>query len=306
MYSLESDADKLHKAFSKLGEDDDAIIEIVANRPKDHLINLRQTYKAQFGQDLIDDIKKELSGNFEDLVIGLFYSPEEYDAMELSKAMKGLGTNEKVLIEIIGTRDNKALEKIKQKYYELYNKDLAKEVQSETSGSFKKLLYSLLQCNRSEEKHPDLKRCKERAEELYKAGEGRTGTDEDIFNKIFAVSSRNELKYISQYYNQIAKHSILEAIEKEFSRDVKKLYQTIIYGLINPSEYFADKVNEAVEGMGTDDNLLIRIILSRRDIDLPKMKIFFEKKYKKSLVSAVREDTSGDYQKLIVKLIGED
>ena len=47
-------------------------------------------------QDLIKDLKSELSGNFEDVVIAMFAKPRDYDAECLKKAIKGVGTDETV------------------------------------------------------------------------------------------------------------------------------------------------------------------------------------------------------------------
>ena len=41
-------------------------------------------------------MKKELSGNFERVVVGLMMKPSEYDAYCLHKAMRGAGTDESV------------------------------------------------------------------------------------------------------------------------------------------------------------------------------------------------------------------
>ena len=59
------------------------------------------------------DLKKELSGNLEDAVLALFYTPVEYDVEQLKKAMKGMGTDEGTLIEIIASRANWSLKQIK-------------------------------------------------------------------------------------------------------------------------------------------------------------------------------------------------
>ena len=50
------------------------------------------------------DLKSELSGNFEDACTACMHETAQYEALELRKAMKGAGTNERVLIEIILTR----------------------------------------------------------------------------------------------------------------------------------------------------------------------------------------------------------
>ena len=67
-------------------------------------------------QDLISELKSELSGGLKKLCVGLCMSPADFDAMNLNKAIKGLGTDEQVLTEIICTRSNQQLNDIKAAY----------------------------------------------------------------------------------------------------------------------------------------------------------------------------------------------
>ena len=57
---------------------------------------------------------------------------------------KGLGTQEQVLIDIMGNRSNAQRIKIKDTYKLMFGKDLGDEFKSETSGNFQKLLVGLL------------------------------------------------------------------------------------------------------------------------------------------------------------------
>lgn len=67
-------------------------------------------------QDLIKDLKSELGGKFEDVIVGLMSEPVEYLCQQLNKSMKGAGCDEMALIEILCTRNNNEIKKINETY----------------------------------------------------------------------------------------------------------------------------------------------------------------------------------------------
>ena len=82
------------------------------------------------------------------------------------------------------------------------------------------------------------------------------------------------------------------------------MLKTILYTNLSPSEYFAIRVHDAIKGLGTRDNLLIRVLVSRSEIDMPKIKQYYKILYGNDMYKDVKDDTSGDYQTLLLGIIG--
>ena len=67
-------------------------------------------------QDLIDDLKGDLSGDFEKTILGLMMTPADFGAFSIKKAVKGLGTDEAALVEVLCSSTNEQMEAIKASY----------------------------------------------------------------------------------------------------------------------------------------------------------------------------------------------
>jgi len=300
--NIEEDAKALRKAMKGLGTDEDTIIKIVANRTYPQRKAIFDSFRQQFDRDLISDLKSELGGKLEDVVIGLFTEPVEYDVIQLKKAMKGAGTDEDTLMEILASRPNWYIQKIKQIYRIKYDKDLIDDVQSELSGDLKQCMTAVINLVRSENENPDENYCKQKSDELFKAGEKKLGTDEDTFIKILTECSPSEICLINKIYTENHGHDLITAIDKEFSRKMKVYLKAIVHAIINCPEYFATRVNKAIKGWGTNDKMLIWILVSRCDVDLLKIMEAYQKLYGKSMYDDIKNDTSGDYRKILLEL----
>lgn len=303
MFNPSNDAMVIRQCISK-PKNMPGLINIVAHRSNEQRQYISQEYFRQFKKSLYDDLKSELSGNFEDAVIALFYTPEDYDCYQLRKAMKGLGTNEDTLIEILATRSNERINRIKQRYSEMYNRNLVADVESDTSGFFREILRKLLEANRPNNPYPDEQECSRNAKELYDAGVQKKGKEQLTYLYILTQKSREELAMISKIYYKWYSRTLFQEIESLFSGDARRVLKAIVYALLSPSEYFAYRIHKAIKGLGTNDTILIRVLVSRDEIDINRIKRYYKQLYQKELYEAVKEDVSGDYRTLLLELIG--
>jgi hypothetical protein len=300
---LDNDCKSLRAAMKGIGTDEDAIINILTSRSNAHRYMLKQRYKALINRDLIKDLKDELSGKFEDVCLALLESPYELDCRSLLEAMHRAGTNESTLIEIIATRPSYQLYQDKILFHQLYGKDLITYIDSETSGHFRKVLIAMLQCQRHENNYPiNTTELQSEAQRLYKAGAARWGTDESVFTQIFTTRSPAEIATIAQFYQQIAGVDLYTSLKKEFSGNAENVLKAIFEASIDTPKYFATRIRDALQGAGTKDKQLIRIIVSRCEIDLKDIKQAYFKLYNRDMITDIRNDTHGDYKKILTQL----
>ncbi|CAN0271900.1 unnamed protein product [Lampetra planeri] len=306
-FNAAKDAKDLRKACKGLGTDEDKIIEILANRTAKQRHEVKEEYKRSFGDDLVEVLKGELKGDLEKVVLALMDLPAVYDAKELRKAMKGAGTDEEVLVEILCTRTNKVSPRSQpptvHRATRIFDRDLESDLKSETSGAVEKLLVALVQGNRDESTDVNMSLANSDAKELYEAGKGHWGTDELAFNSVLATRNMMQLRATFKAYKTNHGEDIEDVVKSETSGMLQDAYLAIVHCAEDAQEYFAKKLYKSMKGVGTDDDTLIRCIVSRSQIDLGTIKDTFQKKYEKTLASYVAGDCSGDYKKILLAII---
>ncbi|KAL5960689.1 Annexin A13 [Taenia solium] len=300
-FNANEDAQELEKAMKGIGTDEATIIDVLANRTSSQRREIVKAYKAQYGKDLKERLHKELSGNFRQAVEWSLYDRAHVNAAALQKAMKGAGTNEGMLIDVLCTATNNEVKKIKEAYEDLTQKSLEDDVESETSGNFKRVLVALLQARR--ETACDKSQAREDALEIFKAGEDKLGTDESTFTRILCTRSHDQIRVINEVYEDEAGHDLIKAIKKETSGDYEKVLSRIVLMSKDPIGTVADMLYRSMKGAGTKDDSLIRIILAHSEDNLRKIQNKFDDTYEKSLVEMISGDTSGDYKKFLLAIL---
>lgn len=303
-FNVEQDIQKLREAMKGAGTNEATIIEILAHRTNAQRQRIKEAYKLAVGKELADDLSSELSGHFKSVVLGLLMLAPVYDAYELHHAMKGAGTEEACLIDILASRSNEEIKTIVAFYKKEYGKTLEDAVCGDTSGMFQRVLVSLLTGGRDESNTVNEAQAVQDAKDIFEAGEARWGTDEVKFLTVLCVRNRNHLLRVFDEYQKISGRDIEESIKREMSGTLEDVFLAIVKCLRNKPPFFAERLYKSMKGLGTTDSVLIRIMVARAEIDMVDIKAEFLKMYGKTLYSFIKGDTSGDYRKILLELCG--
>jgi len=293
-------AEKLRAAMKGFGTSEEEIIEVLVSLNSDQRQQVMETY-AGFGRDLIDDLKSELGGDFEDACVALMTPTDALDAKFLREAIQGPGTCENTLAGILCTRDNDELNAIEAKYKELYDVELKDDLESDVSGDFGSLCLALVNGGRLDDDDEDL--AEEEAKKLQEAGIGSLGTDEEHFNFILCNSSDKQLRNIMRKYKDITGQNLYEDIGNEFSGVLKDGYQAMLKCAYNKPRYFAERLHNAMSGIGTDEGEVIRILVTRAEIDLEDIKDYYVQISGTPLVEEICKEFGGDLEKVLKSVV---
>jgi len=305
-FDAKGDAQTLYKAMKGLGTNEATLINVLCRRTLKQRMAIREAYKQHMQKDLEKHLASETSGNFCRVLKALVRQPAERDAKFLHNAIKGMGTDDTLLIELLCSKDSTQLSDIKVAYSRMFaGHTLEKDIAGDTSGDYKKLLLGLLSCKRPDNSVPvNIPHAEADAKALFKAGENRLGTDEAEFIEIFTTRNFPQLVATFDCYQKICKFDICESVARETSFNFKVALQAIVDFARSPAHYFARRLFNALDGLGTHDLGLIFLIIDRAEIDLQTIKDLFSKLYGKELAVLVKKDTSGDYQKALLTLLG--
>ncbi|KAM7369044.1 hypothetical protein PAMP_013343 [Pampus punctatissimus] len=246
-----ADVQRLRGAMKGAGTDEAAVIEVLAHRTIAQRQRIKEAYKQAVGKDLAEDLSSELSGNFRSVVLGLLMLAPVYDAYELRNAIKGAGTEEACLIDILASRTSAEIRTIIAFYNKQYGKELEDDVCGDTSGMFQRVLVSLLTAGRDESDKVDEAQAvldaKARVQEIYEAGEARWGTDEVKFLTVLCVRNQKHLLRVFEEYQKISGRDIEDSIRREMSGSLEDVFLAIVKCLRNKPAFFAERLYKSMK-----------------------------------------------------------
>ncbi|KAG5529454.1 hypothetical protein RHGRI_029995 [Rhododendron griersonianum] len=315
------DCELLRKAFAGWGTNEDLIIQILAHRNSAQRKLIRQTYADIFKEDILKELDKELSNDFEvslactfctsimdlryiDRVVLLWtMDPAERDAFLANEATKRLSASNWVLMEIACTRSSHDLFMARQAYHARYKRSVEEDVSYHTTGDFRKLLVPLLSSFRYEGEEVNMTVAKSEAKILHEKILEKAYNHEELI-RILTTRSKAQLNATLNYYN----NEFGNAINKDLKADPKDEYLTLLRATVKcltcPEKYYEKVPRSAINKLGTDEWALTRVVATRAEVDMQRIKEEFQRRNSVPLDIAISRDTSGDYKKMLLALIG--
>ncbi|KFY96823.1 hypothetical protein V498_02416 [Pseudogymnoascus sp. VKM F-4517 (FW-2822)] len=307
-YDANADARALRKAMKGFGTDKAAIISILSTKDALQVEPLRAAYTQIHSRDLFGDIRSEVSGYLEEVLVGLLRGPLAQDCTVVKEAMEGQGTDEEALNDVLLGRSNADIASIKMIYQKAFHRSLEADLKSDLSKKTGRLFLMALSATRAESAAPVVPQAVEQdVLEIYKATEGKTGTDELLVCQIFSSRNDAQIGAISQLYEQKYRRALDSVIKSEFSGHMER-------ALLHQLRTGTDRVlrdalllEDAMAGIGTKDRLLLNRALRVHwdKTHLERVKTVYQTHFRKDLGAAIKSETSGDFRKALLAVIGE-
>ncbi len=312
---LENKSAQFHEALSEKNLNEESIenlTEILCVTTNEERQLIRSDFKKSYNYPIQNDIKEKLTGDLtllQEIMINMFDTPYEYDAKELKKALSNtLGDEDDTIIEIFSSRPKEHLNTVDLAYSKFYDISLKEELKNQLPKQFADYLLLLMDSDRPEEQTLSGDEAYEIAQEIIKNGTKVYATDAELFKKVFVEKSRIDLILVSRAYYELTEKCLYEAIEEEnvlaksiFNDEEEekkirnkniKLIKALIFTVITPAEFFAKKLIASLKEFNTDINTLIRVLITRREIDMDAINDYYSKETNSDLKNDIENEST--------------
>ena len=262
------------------------IVELICKLTNEERQKLKEMYLSSYGTELEKELESVLSGDVKDLILGLMKTPIDFDAEQIHLSMKGLGTDEDTLSEMIATRPSRRLVKIKDRYPELYKETLENDIKGDTSNYYRNILTAMIQGGRSDNPYPNSQKMKEIVQKLTTNDD----SNKDNFVSYLVNCSYGEICTICREYEKVSKKNILDGIKNLFSSDEYNFFNILLNYISDPGKFFAEKIHK----FKVKD--LIRIIVSRSEDNMDEIRDSYKELYNVELIDDIKNNTKDDFQ----------
>lgn len=304
---LSREADQVRSAMKGFGTDEKLLIQVLSRLDPLQAAGVRQTFNQRHRRDLLNDLEKETSGYFRDGLLAIARGPLEQDCFNLNKAIKGLGTKESVVNDVLLSRSNADINAIKAHYQHMFRRSLESDLKGDLSMKTERLFTMILAARRNEESSPVIpQQIDSDVQELYRATEGqKMGTDQVTVCSILSSRSDGQIRAISLAYKQKYHRALGEVLAKNFSGHMEDALLFMLEHAEDRAKHDAHLLEDSMKGLGTKDDLLVNRTI-RIHWDKARMgqaRAAYRHFYKQDLTARIRGETRGDYERLMVACV---
>ena len=299
-------ADALRKAMKGFGTDEATLIRTLCHYPAAQIPHLKTTYQQRHHRSLESDIASETSSYFELALLSILRGPLQQDVFLLNKALKGIGTNEGLLNDVVIARSNADLKAIKQAYQATYHRSLEADVAGDLSAKTERLFSMILAATRQEDSAPVIPQSIEAdVSEIHRATEAKLGTDQLTVCSILSNRSDGQIRAIAHAYEAKYRLPLEKVISSEFSGHMCEALLRMVRSGTDKAMRDALLLEDCMSGPGTKDEMLVARVVGmhwNRD-HMNQVKGAYRARFKKDLVQRIKGETSGDYEKILVAMV---
>ncbi|XP_050235350.1 annexin-like protein RJ4 isoform X2 [Mercurialis annua] len=300
------DAETLQKAFKGWGTNEKAVISVLGHRNAAQRKQIRQAYWDLYQEDLVKRLESELTGDFERAVYRWILDPEDRDAVLANVALRKSGDYQ-VIVEIGCVRSAEELLAVRRAYQARYKHSLEEDVAAHTKGDIRKLLVGLVTAFRYEGAEINARLAKSEADILQDAIKDKAYNHEEVI-RILTTRSKTQLMATFNRFKDDHTTSITKALlgEHADNNEFTGLLRVAIRCCNEPIKYYEKVLRNAIRRVGTDEDALARVIVTRAEKDLSEIKELYYKSNSVPLDQAVAKETSGDYKAFLLALLGKE
>lgn len=218
--------------------------------------------------------------------------------------MKGFGTDEKALIGVIASpkyANPWIMQQLAADYNHRFMRDLAKDIESETSGDLEEALITLIRSPLEQD-----------VRVLNKALD-RAGTDEDAVNDVLLNRSNADLRVIVPEYKKIVGRDLLKDIQDDVNEPMGRVYSMVLSAqraedsapvIPQEIEKHVAELQRATEGTSGGNAISVaQIFTSSNDAQIKAMAHLYHQKYHKHLTEAVEKAFRGDMEDVLMRML---
>lgn len=300
-----SEVDALMRAMSGFKRDHTTIIGVLVKADPRHMTLIRQTYaQRNNGSSLESKVESSFRSHYGDTLLQLVRGPLLSDVHNINRAVKGLGTKEDMLNDVLIGRSNADMRAIKNTYQQVFKRTMESDVGEDLSLKTKTMFQLIMRASRTEDTYPYIPTEVSRdTDALHYATRGPSvTTNSDQVIAILTQRNDGQIRAIAHEYQQKYHKSLEDTIRSSFSGHMEDALLLALGRAMDRAKTDAYGLEDTMKGMGTKDNLLVnktvRVHWERQHMD--QVKKAYQHFFKKDLISRVRGETGGDYRDALV------